>query len=83
MIVTFSDHAHANGTAIPTVLNALAGWTVDIDYTVDTGYPSPGVIKGTDADGDLVIHEADANGAPFLNSTWAVPLEVIERVTVV
>jgi hypothetical protein len=69
---------------------AYAEFIVDLDLTND-GYPHAQVmILRVEDDGDVVVCETEGDDSapiatprtPIRNSTWAIPLEVIKKVTV-
>lgn len=78
--IAFSPDA---GDSLTHSLEALLGLVVDLTIPANTGYPAEGVcIVGVDEDGDLRVCETDETGAPLPHSTWAVPVGLIETVTV-
>lgn len=78
-IIEFADDA---GDAAARGISAFAEFVVDLELT-NQGYPHKRVlIVRVDEDGDVVVCETDDDGVPIRNSTWAIPLEVIKKVTV-
>lgn len=78
--ITFSDDAVDSAAH---VINALCGYTVDLEIPNNTGYPCQEVsIVRVDDDLDVVVAATDEIGAPIGDATWAVPLNLIKKVKV-
>lgn len=82
MVIKFDEDAeHATFAA---VLGDLAEWVVDLDHE-NKGYPSEAVmILGVNRDGigEIVTVCETNEGTPIRNSTWDVPIDGLNSVTI-
>ena len=79
MIIKFGDDA--DSITMGAILEGLAGWTLNIEYTGE-GFPKACSIDSTNRD-DIVICDVDETGRPMTNCLYHVPYEDIVSITVI
>jgi hypothetical protein len=78
--IAFSDDAIDSAIALA---HALIDYTVDLDIPNNSGYPARSVrIVRIDPDGDVVVRETEDGDPVPHGGTWAVPINLIRRITV-